>query len=177
MAKKIAIHNESIEMRFLKKIKFCIHGMHCEKCCWEWIAGKQTSGHGSFHVSGNSRKRNDIHALPHVFMYEFVYGPIKDRLKDKVKVCHTCDNPSCCNYHHLYKGTQYDNIQDRVKRNRNAIAEKHGKHKLTREQVQFIRVHYVKRSREYGSVALASMFHVSYQTILSIVQYKHRIQG
>ena len=33
-------------------------------------------------------------------------------------VMHTCDNPACCNPHHLVVGTQSDNIKDCVSKGR-----------------------------------------------------------
>jgi hypothetical protein len=32
--------------------------------------------------------------------------------------CHTCDNPPCCNPDHLYEGTHQQNVDDKVRRNR-----------------------------------------------------------
>lgn len=172
---KVKQHNELIERKVLSKIQYCDHGKACKICCHIYQGGKHRQGYGHIYLERKNGK--EIHTLAHVAVYEYFYGVIENRIKRKIKVLHTCDNTSCVNYNHLYAGTQYDNIQDRVKRNRSAVAERSGKHKLTREQVRYIRSHYIYRSREYGSVALASMFDVSYQTILSIVHNKHRIQG
>jgi len=35
-------------------------------------------------------------------------------------VCHRCDNPPCCNPHHLYVGTAKQNSGDALKRGRTA---------------------------------------------------------
>lgn len=54
-------------------------------------------------------------------------------------ICHTCDNPSCCNPGHLFLGTGQDNALDRMKKNRGAAGERHGNSKLTSNIVRDIR--------------------------------------
>lgn len=54
---------------------------------------------------------------------------------------HTCDNTECIEPTHLIWGTQVENMQDMVERGRanHARGERHGKAKLTAQQVQEIR--------------------------------------
>jgi len=70
-----------------------------------------------------------------VYLHRFIYEEnIKLIEKDNV-LRHTCDNPSCINPNHLIEGTQADNIQDRVNRNRSAKGITQGFAKLNEEQV------------------------------------------
>lgn len=39
-------------------------------------------------------------------------------LEEREFIRHTCDNSTCCNPHHLIVGTQKDNVQDTMKRER-----------------------------------------------------------
>lgn len=50
----------------------------------------------------------------HRYLYEKKYGKIPDNMV----IRHKCDNPGCCNINHLELGTQLDNINDMIKRNR-----------------------------------------------------------
>lgn len=68
--------------------------------CWEWQA-KLHRGYGRIKVG-----RRDVTA--HRLAYEIQIGPIPQGMY----VCHTCDNPSCCNSNHLFIGTCADNLED-----------------------------------------------------------------
>jgi len=78
-------------------------------CCWEWTANKLKQRYGRFSIGKK-------HILAHRFSYELHYGKIPDGLD----VLHTCDNPPCVNPNHLYLGTQQDNANDMVAKNRQA---------------------------------------------------------
>jgi hypothetical protein len=71
----------------------------------------------------------------HRLAYELKHGPIPPGMK----VCHTCDNPPCCNPDHLCLGTQADNIADRDAKGRQAKGENNGFSKLTEADVTEIR--------------------------------------
>lgn len=51
--------------------------------------------------------------------------------------------------------------------------EKHGMHKLTQEQVNYIRSAHRRFDSEFGSIGLAKKFGVSPQTITNIVNYRN----
>lgn len=57
---------------------------------------------------------------------------------------HSCDNPPCCNGHHISKGTQGDNVSDAIAKGRRneAKGEQHGSVFLNTEQVIEARVLY-----------------------------------
>lgn len=116
--------------------------------CWEWQASFRGKGYGSFTLQGKSEQAHRI-------AYDITYGDLRPELS----VLHTCDNPHCVNPIHLKMGTNQDNVDDREQKGRNnpPRGEANGFHKLTRMQVDEIRIRYItenipqhKLAREYG---------------------------
>jgi len=76
--------------------------------CWPWKKSTRGSlGYGQFRI-GN--KICDAHRIS----LELGHGPLK---KGRY-VCHSCDNPLCCNPHHLFGGTQKENMDDMSQKGR-----------------------------------------------------------
>jgi hypothetical protein len=103
--------------------------------CWEWTGSRSAFGHGSFNMSGLSSSNS------HRIMYKLTKGPIPTGMF----VCHSCDNPPCCNPAHLWLGTPKDNMADCVSKGRfkatppplhmRARGEQSARSKLNNEQV------------------------------------------
>lgn len=76
--------------------------------CWEWTASKSTYGYGRFTVNRKGRPATRI-------AWELFH---KKPFPEGMLACHTCDNPGCVNPHHIWPGTQSDNINDCVAKGR-----------------------------------------------------------
>src|SRR5690606_33099234 len=89
-------------------------------------------------------------------------------IPDGMVVCHTCDNPSCVNPHHLFLGTPADNNQDRTRKGRTVapVGEEHGLSKLTEKQVLEIRE---LANEGMTKAAIARQYGVDRGTIYHIV--------
>jgi hypothetical protein len=75
--------------------------------CWEWRGQRDKDGYGQCAFHGSIRRA-------HRLAFRFTTG------EESKVVCHRCDNPACCNPHHLFGGTQTDNIRDRDRKGRMA---------------------------------------------------------
>ena len=75
--------------------------------CWEWTAGKFSRGYG---VAWNGKVATQASRI----VWELTRGKIPSGMQ----VCHKCDNPGCCNPDHLFLGTMADNMQDKIRKNR-----------------------------------------------------------
>ncbi len=137
--------------------------------CWPWTACRTSDGYGQISEGTPSRKMLGAHCVS----YEIHNGSIPPgEGYHGTCVCHTCDNPPCVNPAHLFLGTIADDLRDMRKKGRGYTPkrEAHGRAKLTEGQVIEIRRDYVKRSRTYGTPALARKYNVSHTAIWDIVR-------
>jgi hypothetical protein len=77
-------------------------------------------------------------------------------------VRHTCDNPKCINPNHLLLGTNLENIQDRVQRDRTQGL----------KQNDVLAIQYMYHNKIYTMKELATLFNVSYNTIQYSIKYR-----
>lgn len=114
--------------------------------CWLWTRQKNNRGYGCFSVH---------HRLfyAHRFSWTLAHGPIPQGLS----VLHRCDTPACVNPEHLFLGTQKDNMQDCLRKQRMNGAwkagERHRCAKLTEAAVRSILIDTrscAKIAREHG---------------------------
>lgn len=76
--------------------------------CHEWQGSRDGHGYGRFRIGGRTQ-----------LAHRWILGHLRGHaLTDDEKALHHCDNPPCCNPRHLYIGTQTENMQDAVQRNR-----------------------------------------------------------
>ena len=145
--------------------------------CWVWTAARTPKGYGCFRFGNRGGAR------AHRVSYELFVGPIPEGLQ----VNHHCDNPSCVNPDHLYVGTQKQNRQDAVLRNRTAKGADNGMYthpetrmylnrnvnsKLTPEQYEEL---FDLRRQGWSYGRLVKRFGITKQSVASLLR-KHNIQ-
>lgn len=135
---------EQIAARFWVKVKKA-----AGNACWIWQGARSSvSGYGTFNYHGHN-----INA--HRAAWLIVNGPIKGK---DIDALHTCNNGhiGCIRPSHLYLGTHWDNMQDKIAAGMSLRGEDSPRAKLTEAQVKVIRAEYQfsrtgKRRRRYSN--------------------------
>jgi hypothetical protein len=78
--------------------------------CHLWTARRDSDGYGRFRPDGANTSEVPAHRVA------FVLGG--GTIPDGMQVLHTCDNPPCVRYDHLFIGTNADNMADRNRKGR-----------------------------------------------------------
>lgn len=99
--KGVAKYEKSILERFNEKWTEDENGCHI------WTASKDRDGYGHFGMGDFIFRANRVSYMIH-----------KGEIPKGLKVCHSCDNPSCVNPDHLNLGTHDDNMREKVERGR-----------------------------------------------------------
>jgi hypothetical protein len=79
--------------------------------CWVFSGANKGGSHryGQLKVAGRM-------VMTHRIAYELWVGPIPSGFL----ICHSCDNPPCCNPEHLFLGRQDDNMADMAAKGRHS---------------------------------------------------------
>lgn len=120
--------------------------------CWPWTRARDTAGYGRCGFQ-----------KAHRMAYRWAKGTIPASLD----ICHTCDNPPCCNPAHLWAGTARENIRDAAAKGRLS------KRCLDWPQVREIRAAW---ARGVGQAALSRRHGVSQAHISFIVNNRRWIE-
>lgn len=125
--------------------------------CWEWKGPMRPKGYGSF----TTGLKYGLSSIASRVAWQLTNGDPGDLV-----VCHSCDNPACCNPSHMWLGTRADNNKDmdhKGRARRPAIkGEANAKAKLTNEDVVAI----LKDPK--GATALGRYYGVNRNTIMRI---------
>src|SRR5690606_412059 len=145
-----ALRMPSLEERFPARVQ-----RRGDDECWPWLGPKKRGGYGSMKWSDG--RYHLAHRIAWALDHDYMPG-------SNMHVCHSCDNPSCCNPRHLWLGSPLDNVSDRDAKRRTSQGERHYAARLTVDDVVAIR-----RSTE-TLTALARRFGVSISHIRNIRQ-------
>lgn len=121
--------------------------------CWEWQGYRDSGGYG--HMRFGEK----------MWLVHRVAAAVSGKAPKRAQVvCHTCDNPPCCNPAHLFTGSMADNMQDMVNkgRARGRKGEDHPRRKLCEDDVRLI------RNSGFSVAVLAAIFEVDNSTIYDI---------
>ena len=111
--------------------------------CWPWTGCRFTKT--DRHLPYGKTKIFGYGTTAHRVSYLLTVGSVPQSMN----VCHTCDNPPCCNPQHHFLGDDFANMRDSVEKGRwksgQLKGRDHGRAKLTDSQVIEIRA-----MRDYG---------------------------
>lgn len=80
--------------------------------CWPWLRYCNQDGYGRFKLNGKYEQAHRV-------AWTLANGLIPELFEDlPSKICHSCDNPPCCNPNHLFLGNQLINLEDSAAKGR-----------------------------------------------------------
>lgn len=130
---------QDIKRRFFAKIKEQPNGCH------EWVAAKHQFGYGDVTIDGRSEGAHRV-------AWVLANGPLPELPgPGPTMVCHTCDNPPCCNPAHLFVGKARNNTWDKVAKNRDRNGRNHPRTNMTLEIAKAVKA-YKGSAREAAEV-------------------------
>lgn len=84
--------------------------------CWPWRRARFENHYGAFAVGKTNFRASRV-----AYFLAFRIDP------SEYLVCHTCDNPPCCNPKHMFLGTTADNAMDMKQKGRAAAGDRSGR--------------------------------------------------
>lgn len=104
LPKKLNSDNKSSE-KFWNKV-------HKTEQCWLWTGSIiKDTGYGQFRTFGKKGRMVKAHRYS-LFLY------LQNKFDQELLVLHRCDVRNCVNPAHLFQGTQKDNMEDCLRKNR-----------------------------------------------------------
>lgn len=146
--------DQKLIRRFFSKVD--IRG---ENECWIWLGFIQVNGYGQVSYKGKPSKTHRISWLVH-----------NGEIPEGMHVLHRCDNKKCINPKCLWLGTQQENVEDMLNKNRGYVpkGDKHGRSKLVLKEVIEIKEKYNTGKYTYNN--LSKEYNVSAVQIFRIVK-------
>jgi len=147
-----------------------------ENECWPWTGHIGKNGYGkavrTIKYGGISDRKQKTYRAHRAYLI-FV---AKKKVPKDAYVCHTCDNPPCCNPNHLVIGDAKWNNADMVKKGRNVIlrGENSALAKLSDKQVAIIKK--ALSDHRVSAMEIQDRFHISEPNVRKIIngsRWKH----
>lgn len=138
-----------------RRISMAANIIIADNGCWLWSGSLNHHGYGKIGIQWESYR---VHRI----IWMLVHGWIPRR----VKVCHDCDAPPCCNPAHLFAGTQLDNLKDMRAKGRHSRGEKVAQHVLTENKVRELRV---RRARGESVLALVPISGIGIRALYRVL--------
>ena len=127
--------------------------------CWLWT-GCGSAKYGQIRYEGRTQQAHRV-------FWEKENGPIPDGLF----ALHRCDIPMCVNPDHIFLGTQQENINDMMAKNRH--------HLMPRTKISWEQVQKIKKLYKFGNCSqrgLGIIFGISQRQVGRIINEKQRVK-
>jgi hypothetical protein len=130
--------------------------------CWLWTKYTNPHGYGIYVARGYNK----------VLLAHRVAYVIHNHAEPSAYVLHTCDTPACCNFKHLYDGTQQDNANDRERRGRGNAQRGVDASRAKLNEIQVGEIRALIKERRISLRAIANNYGVTPENIQHIKNRK-----